>query len=60
MVTQVDPERGTKEIYTSMKDMEAFFMEELEFVEDLQALLDKKLVSQEAKVRVQAGMVDNH
>ena len=43
-----------------MKDMEAFFMEELEFVEDLQALLDKKLVSQEARVRVEGGVVDDH
>ena len=44
-----------------MKDMEAFFMEELEFVEDLQALLDKKLVSQEARVRVrvEGGEVDD-
>jgi hypothetical protein len=47
---QVDPERGNKEIYTSMRDMEAFMEEELEFVEDLQALYDKKLISMEAKV----------
>jgi hypothetical protein len=46
----VDPERGNKEIYTSMRDMEAFMGEEIEFVEDLQALYDKKLISMEAKV----------
>ena len=70
---QSDPERGTKEIYTSMRDMERFFQvvalffspeisflvklmqilqkEELEFVDDLRALYDKKLISNEAKVR---------
>jgi len=49
-----DPTRGTKEIYTSMKDMERFFQEELEFVDDLRALYDKKLISNEAKGNVGA------
>ena len=33
-----------------MLDMEKFFLEELDYVEDLRALYDKKLISMEAKV----------
>ena len=40
-----DPNAGNAEIYTSMLDLENFFKEELEYVEDLRALYDKKLIS---------------
>lgn len=47
-------DHGTHEIYTSMLDMENFFNEELEYVEDLRALYDKKLISLEAKQNIGA------
>jgi len=49
-----DPNHGKGEIYTSMKDLENFFKEELEFVDDLRSLYDKKLISMEAKGNVGA------
>ena len=42
---KVDPERGNYEIYTSMQQLEEFFMQEMEYVEDLRTLYDKKLIS---------------
>lgn len=47
-----DANRGNSEIYTSMLELENFFKEELEFVEDLRALYDKKLISVEAKQNI--------
>ena len=49
-----DPNHGNQEIYTSMMDLENFFDEELEFVEDLRALYDKKLITLEAKQNIGA------
>jgi len=53
-VKNTDPDHGNKEIYTSMLDMENFFKEELEFIDDLRALYDKKLISLEAKGNIGA------
>jgi len=36
-------------IYTSMQEMENFFKDELNYVEDLRAIYDKKLIGQEGK-----------
>ena len=36
----------TKEIYTSMHQLSEFFEEEKTYVEDIKAIIDKKLVSQ--------------
>ena len=49
-----DPNHGNKEIYTSMMDLENFFDQELEYVEDLRALYDKKLITLEAKQNIGA------
>ena len=49
-----DPNHGNQEIYTSMMDLENFFDEELEYVEDLRALYDKKLITLEAKQNIGA------
>ena len=38
----------TKEIYTSMHQLSEFFEEEKNYVEDIKAIIDKKLVSQAA------------
>jgi len=46
---KVDPERGNYEIYTSMQQLEEFFMQEMEYVEDLRTLYDKKLISSDAR-----------
>ena len=47
-----DPDAGNGEIYTSMMDLENFFKEELEYVEDLRALYDKKLISFQSKQNI--------
>ena len=47
-----DPNAGNSEIYTSMLDLENFFKQELEYVDDLRALYDKKLISFEAKQNI--------
>ena len=39
---------GTSEIYTSMYQLEKFFNEEKEYVEDIKIIIDKKMVSQAA------------
>merc|ERR1740137_359492 len=49
-----DPNHGKGEIYTSMLDLENFFMEELSFVEDLRNLYDKKLITLESKGNIGA------
>ena len=54
MTIQHSEDRGKHEIYTSMKDMENFFKEEMEYIEDLRALYDKKLITIEAKQNVGA------
>ena len=54
IAVQQDPNAGNAEIYTSMMDLENFFKEELEYVEDLRALYDKKLISFEAKQNIGA------
>lgn len=43
-----DETAGTKEIYTSMHQLMQFFEEEKAYIEDIKALIDKKLVSQSA------------
>jgi len=49
-----DPNHGNEEIYTSIMDLENFFTEELEFVDDLRSLYDKKLITLESKGNIGA------
>ena len=39
MTIQHSEDRGKHEIYTSMKDMENFFKEEMEYIEDLYCMI---------------------
>lgn len=49
-VTQKQDDSGlTKEIYTSMHELNSFFEKEKEYISDLQQVMEKKLISVDAQ-----------
>lgn len=47
-ILQRDPNVGNDEIFTSMYELGTFFQKEKEYVEDIRAILEKKLVIEQA------------